>query len=167
MTRKGLAKSTRMMASLLIGLSFPILAVAQSMSVSRPAQGFGPAYDSAHEITLNGTIQEVVVRQIPGSPPGTHVLVAGPEGVVDAHAGPFLSKETKDALQAGTPIEIVGATTRLNDKSYLLARQLIIGGRTITVRSKHGFLLHEYLVRATRSKPEGKSEKTASQGESQ
>jgi hypothetical protein len=161
MRRDGLASSTSKMASLLIGLSFPILAVAQSMSVSRSAQGFGPAYDAAHEITLNGTIQEVVVRQTPGSPPGTHVLVAGPEGIVDAHAGPFLSKETKDALQAGTPIEIVGATTQMNEKSYLLARQLIIGGRTITVRSKHGFLLHEYLARAGRSKPEGKSEKTA------
>jgi hypothetical protein len=165
--RNGLAKFTRMMASLLIGLSFPILALAQSVPASRSAQGFGPVYDAAHEITLNGTIQEVVIQRPPGGPPGTHVLVAGPEGLVDAHIGPFLSQKTKDALQAGTPIEIVGATTRVNEKSYLLARQLIIAGRTITVRSKHGFLLREYLARAARSKPEAKSEKTAPQGESQ
>jgi len=167
MKHSGLAKSIRMTASLLISVSFPILAVAQSMHASPAAQGFGPAYDAAHEITLNGTIQEVTVRQVSGSPPGTHVLVAGPQGLVDAHAGPFLSKETRDALQAGRPIEIVGATTWLNEKSYLLARQLIIGGRTITVRSKHGFLLREHPAGATRSTPEGKSEKIAPQGESQ
>jgi hypothetical protein len=167
MTRNGLAKSTRMIANLLISLSLPILATAQSTILSRSAQGFGPTYDPAHEITLNGTIQEVVVQQIPGTPPGTHVLVAGPEGVVDVHAGPFLSKKTKEALQAGKPIEIVGATTRLNGKSYLLARQLSIGGLTSTVRGKHGFLLHEYLARATRSKPQGKSAKSAPRGDSQ
>src|ERR1700691_1002598 len=77
MKHSGSAKSIRMTASLLISVSFPILAVAQSMHASPAAQGFGPAYDAAHEITLNGTIQEVTVRQVSGSPPGTHVLVAG------------------------------------------------------------------------------------------
>jgi hypothetical protein len=166
MRRNALLRSTRMMASLLIALLFAIHAVAQSVPASMPAQGFGPVYDAAHEITLNGNIHEVVIRQLPGSPRGTHVLVAGPEGLVDAHVGSFLSQETKDALQAGTPIEIVGATTRLNEKSYLLARQLIIGGHTITVRSKHGFLLRESVARAARPKGEDKSEKTTPRRES-
>ena len=43
---------------------------------SRAGQGFGPAYDLAHETTLAGTIQGVVTRPEAGSPAGMHLLIA-------------------------------------------------------------------------------------------
>ena len=97
-----LTKPTRLIAGLLCGLLLAILAVplgAQPASTTHPAQGFGPVYDASHEITLNGTIQEFVTKRVVGSPTGMHLLVAGPDGVVDARVGPFLSKETKEALR--------------------------------------------------------------------
>jgi len=70
-----------------------------------------------------------------------HLLVAGPEGTVDAHVGSFLSKDTREALHVGLPIQIVGATVKMHGKQYLMARQLIFGGRMVTVRNRNGIPL--------------------------
>ncbi len=160
MSRTRLTKPTPIIAGLLSALLFAILAVplaAQPAPESRSPRGFGPFYDAAHEITLHGDIQQVVTRHVVGSPVGMHLLVAGPEGLVDAHVGPFLSKEMKEALHTGTPVQIVGAMTSLNGKNYLLARELNVGGTTVTLRSKTGFLLRSHPSRVA---PDG-SQKTS------
>jgi len=160
MSRNFLTKPTRTIAGLLTGLLFAILAIplAATTAPESRGRGFGPAYDAAHETTLNGTIQKVVTKHEIGSPAGMHLLVAGPEGVVDTHVGSFLSKATKESLQVGTPVQIVGATMSLRGKKYFMARQLTVGGRTVTVRSKHGLLVREHAPRATRSASAGKTE---------
>jgi hypothetical protein len=61
-----LMKPTRMFAGLLAGLLFAILGVplcAQAAPECSAGRGFGPGYDALHEITLNGTIQEVKETQ--------------------------------------------------------------------------------------------------------
>lgn len=146
---------------LLSGLLFAILTVplgAQAASESGARQGFGPAYDAAQEITVVGTIQSVVAKPAAGSPAGMHLLVAGPQGVVDAHLGSFLSKETIAALQPGVPVQIVGATMSLQGKNYFLARQLTVGSRIVMVRSERGFLMHEHSSRMASSKQRTASE---------
>ena len=161
MSRNCLTKLTRTIAGLLTGLLFAILAVppgAHAAPVSRVGRGFGPVYNAAHETTLNGTIEKVVTKHVVGSPAGMHLLVAGPQGVVDTHVGPFLSKETREALQAGTPVQIVGAMASLRGKNYLLARELTVGGSTVTVRSKHGALLRVHSTRAERSRTDKTSD---------
>ena len=133
----------QLFAGLSTALLFTIFTVqlgAQPASESRPGRGFGPVYDAAHEITLSGTIQTVVTKHAKGSPAGMHLMVMGPEGLVDAHVGPFLNKATREALQEGATVRIVGAMTSQHGKSYLLARELTVGNRTITVRSEHGLL---------------------------
>src|SRR5271163_4495279 len=135
---------TTMTAGLLAGLLFAILAVplgAQPASGTRVGHGFGVVYDAAHEITLTGTVQEVVTRHMTGRPAGTHLMVAGPQGLVDAHVGPYLSKEMKEALHTGTPVQLVGAMASLRGKKYLMVRELNVGGTNVTVRSEHGDLV--------------------------
>jgi|SRR5580698_6431231 len=144
MSSSRLMTSTRMMAGLLAGLMFAVLAVplgAETAPPSRVGLGFGPVYDAAHEITVTGTIQKVVTKHVKGSPAGMHLLVAGPQGLVDAHVGAFLGKETRTTLHAGTPVELVGAMTSIRGKSYLFVRQLTVGDNTVNVRTKHGALL--------------------------
>lgn len=102
-----------------------------------PVQG----YDRTHEITLNGTIHSVITHSEPGSPVGLHLLVAGKNGTTDAHLGPYLSEQTREALRAGTPVQIIGSMETVHGKSYLLARQVIFSGRLVTVRSMNGFLM--------------------------
>ena len=128
----------------LAGLLFAILAVplfAQPASETRVAHGFGVVYDSAHEITLTGNVQQVITRHVAGSPAGMHLMVAGPQGLVDAHVGPFLSKEMKEALHTGTPVQLVGAMASLRGRKYLMVRELNVGGSRVIVRSEHGFLV--------------------------
>ena len=99
------------------------------------------AYDRTHEITVNATVEQVITKPAAGSPAGLHVMVTGPDGTVDAHLGPYMTQETREALRVGTPVQIVGAMDTVSGKSYLLARQLIFGGRLVTVRSLGGFLI--------------------------
>jgi hypothetical protein len=147
-----------MLAGLLTGLICALLAIPLGAQApeSHAGRGFGPAYDAAHEKTLIGTVQEVVTQHVAGTPAGMHLLVTGPEGVVDVHVGPFLTKETKEALHTGTPVQIVGADVLLHDRQYFLARELGIGGRTITIRSTRGFLVypHSNRVVGTHAKAE-------------
>ena len=142
-----------LLASLLLAISM-VPAAAQVAAESHLGKGFGPVYDGAHEITLSGVIQEVVTTHVAGSPAGIHLLVAGPQGVVDAHVGPFLSKETKESLQAGMPVRIVGAMSSVEGRSYLLARKLTVSGSTVTVRTERGVLLPVQTPRAQRGRTE-------------
>jgi len=160
MRRTRLTKPIRMIAGLLAGLLFAILVVplgAQPASETRVGHGFSVVYDAAHEITLTGTIHEVVTRHMAGTPAGMHLMVAGPQGLVDAHVGPFLSREIKDALHTGTPVQLVGAMASLRGKNFLMVRELNVGGTKVIVRSEHGFL-----VRSQGVNPKTKDKETAS-----
>jgi len=154
----------RMIAGLLTGLLFAIIPIqpsAQTAADSRTQQPVRFGYDRAHEITVNGTVQEVVTKHIAGSPFGMHLLVAGSEGLVDAHVGPYLTKDIQEALHMGLPVQIVGAMEESHGKHYLLARQLIFGGRTVTVRNENGFLARVQGARPARSRRETRVEKTS------
>ena len=151
----------RAFTGLLTGLLFAILTIplsAQAAPQFRAGKGFGPAYDAAHETTLTGTIEEVVTKHSAGSPSGMHLLVTGPHGVVDTHVGPYLTDETKEALHTGAPIQVVGATLQVNGKQYFLARELRVGGRTITIRNAHGFLVLPHVDRTVKANTTAEAE---------
>ncbi len=111
---------------------------------SAVGRGFGPAYDLAHETTMAGTVQEVLAQPQAGGLGGVHLLVAGPQGVLDAHLGAFLSKETKDSLHAGMQVQLVGAPVQLHDKAYLLVRELSIDGHAVVIRTERGFFVQPH-----------------------
>ena len=148
--------SVRLIAGSVLGaLLLAITAVplaAQPTAQSHPGRGLGAAYDAAHELTFTGTVEQVVSKRVIGSPVGLHLVIAGQQGTVDAHVGPFLGKDTLAALRVGLPIQIVGAMAPVNGKQYLFARQLTFGGRTVTVRSKSGFLMPTTLRRRAASR---------------
>lgn len=159
----------RMIAGLLTGLLFAIVPLqpsAQTAADSRTQHPVKFGYNKAREITLNGTVQEVVTKRAAFSPVGMHLLVAGPDGVVDAHVGPYLTKDIQAALHAGLPLQVVGAMEESHGKQYLLARQLIFGGRTVTVRNENGALARVRGPRMAHTKPENKNAKTTQKGES-
>ena len=118
-----------------------LLLVAAQAAPSEPARGFGFAYDPAQEITITGTVTQLVSHPAPGMPMGTHLLISSSGKTVDAHVGPYLSKDTKDALKVGQLIQITGVNERVHGQNVLLARQLILAGRQVTVRNERGFLV--------------------------
>jgi hypothetical protein len=79
MRRTCLKKPARIMAGLLTGMLFAVVTLqpsAQTAADSRTQRPLSPGYDKAHEITLDGTIQKVVTKRVPGSPFGMHLVVA-------------------------------------------------------------------------------------------
>lgn len=159
MKRSRFRTAVSMCAGLFTGLLFATFAFSLDSQVqpgSRAEVSFARAYDAAHEIKISGNVEDVVTRHVAGSPVGLHLLIAAPQGTVDAHLGPYLDKDTQEALHAGTPVQIVGAMQTFHGKQVLLARQLIFGGRLITVRSTHGFLVrgqgHHVVSSSTESK---------------
>jgi hypothetical protein len=120
---------------------FAVPAGAQAADASAPARGPVPMYNNAHEITINGSVQQVVTKREIGSPAGMHLIVSGATGTVDAHIGPYLTKSMKSAMHTGLPLEVVGTMITIRGKQMLLARQLKYGGQTLYVRSKGGTLL--------------------------
>jgi len=142
--------STAMIATLSAVVLLAILTIplaAQPATESHARQGFG--YDKAHEITINGSVQKVIAKSPQGNPGGLHLLVVAPEGSFDAHLGPYLNKEVQAELQNGASVRIVGAVENVRGKSYLLAREITIGGRTIVVRNENGFLVAPQQPRTT------------------
>ncbi|HZC24197.1 MAG TPA: hypothetical protein VE866_12715 [Candidatus Binatia bacterium] len=145
-----LEQSIPMIARLMIGLFIAITAVslnAQPLdSEAQPSRAFG--YDKAHEITLTGTIAAINEKPARGNPVGLHLVLSAPQGRVDAHLGPYMTKETIEALHTEIPVQVVGATEKLHGKEFLLARQVIFGGRLVQVRNENGFLVREHSAKS-------------------
>ena len=158
MRRTCRTKLPPLIAGLLTGLLFAIVTVplgaATKATHPKPAAGFHLDYNAAHEMTLTGTVQEVVSKHVLGSPVGLHLLVADEKGTMDVHLGTYVTKETREALHAGLPIQVVGATETLHGQQVLLARQIIFGGRMVTLRSKTGYLIFPHSARRAVRRPE-------------
>jgi|HubBroStandDraft_6_1064221.scaffolds.fasta_scaffold318718_2 hypothetical protein len=126
-------------AALVIALSFALALPAGAQSANRKGLA---AFDATHEITLQGTIKEVVTHPPAGSPLGMHLTVATTTGNQDVHIGSYLPKHvTENLLHANAQVIVVGGYVTLAGKNILLARQLVVGGQTVTVRNEHGFLI--------------------------
>jgi hypothetical protein len=96
----------------------------------------------AHDVTLAGTVQQVTTARTSGAPVGLQLVAEGPQGAFTASLGFALSDQVRQALSAGTPVQISGVMETLNGKSYLLARRLTVGGEQVIIRNDHGFLVH-------------------------
>jgi hypothetical protein len=112
-----------------------------SEKATSAGRGFGFVYDPAREVTLVGTVKEFVTHHIAGSPMGLHVMISTSGQSVDAHIGPVFSKQIQETLHVGELVQVVGVHEKVHGKDVLLVRQLIYGGRQVTVRNERGFLV--------------------------
>ena len=127
----------------LVALSFALAftASAESAKISNP-KGLA-AFDATREVTLQGTIKDVVSKPLAGTLLGLHITVATTTGAQDVHLGSYLAKNVTDnLLHDNAQVIVVGSYVNLAGKNILLARQLVVGGQTIAIRNQHGFLIH-------------------------
>jgi len=142
MTRNRIAVGKHVLtclAATLFFIGFPAQGTASSESAV--GRGLGFAYEPAKEITVVGTIQGFVSPPALVSPLGLHLLISTGGKVVDAHLGPYLSSEDREALPAGQLVQIIGVNETVHGKKVLLARELIFNGRLVTIRNERGFLV--------------------------
>ena len=125
------------------------VASAQSTAAATSSRSFSGTTTSqsrplsvGDELTMTGTIQDVVSNPASESPRGVHLIMAGPQGIIDACLGPYLATDVQQSLATGQSVTAYGVLATFNGQDYLLVRQLTIGDRQITLRNRTGFLVH-------------------------
>lgn len=96
----------------------------------------------ARDITMAGTLQQVISTRTPGTPAGIQLVADGPQGAFTAILGPALSDPLRQTLSPGAAIQVSGVKETINGQSYLLVRKLTIAGSQVIIRNEHGFLVH-------------------------
>ena len=143
MPRNPLTSRPRVFTGLLSALLFSSWAIPFAAQVApeiRAEPGFAGG-DATHETTRVGTIQDVIIEHVVGSPAGLHLRVACRQGVLETRLGRFLCQQAKEVLYTGTPVKIVGTAIQLEDKGYFQARELSVGSRNIAIRNRRGSLI--------------------------
>ena len=112
---------------------------AQSQATGASAAVAPRMYDSAKEVVLTGTISEVVARPKAGLPLGLHVMVSTAQGQVDVHLGPFWARLAgQKGLVPGATIRVTGANSNFPSGDVFLARLVVVGNETLTIRNPNG-----------------------------
>ena len=101
-----------------------------------------PRYDATKEITIEGTIQQLVTKPMPGAILGGHLIVSTSSGIIDAQIGSFILRGPQPfAPVAGQSVKIVGVMANINRRNVFLARTIETENRTIEVRKARGFFV--------------------------
>jgi hypothetical protein len=107
---------------------------------ARPATPFD--YDIRDEVTLPGTVSNILTKAAPGMIAGSHLLLTTSSGRVDASLGRSgLHGYGAVSVAAGQQIEVTGVMRTINDKPVFLVRTLKVGGEVYTLRNQHGVQL--------------------------
>ncbi len=95
-------------------------------------------YDPATETTLKGTVEDVKLIQH-GRMTGMHLVVKSGEETKEVMLGPSKFVNSKGfAFAKGDAIELVGSKAAMEGTEYILAREVIKDGKTLTLRDKKG-----------------------------
>jgi len=129
-------KPNRMIAGLLAGLLFAILAVPL---IAQPAGESPQSYDISKEVTLSGTVSAVITRPAPGMMWGAHLMLQTVSGKVDASLGRWgLAGKGALSVAPGQQVEVTGVMRTFGDKEVFVARTVKVNGKVYTMRNEHG-----------------------------
>jgi len=121
---------------------------AATVNAARPA-----TYDASKEVTITGTVSNVVTKPSAGMIAGGHLIVATSKGPVDAHVGRRLAGKNAIAIKAGDSITLVGVMASISHNRVFLVRTAEDGGHTYAIRSEKGFLITPVSLHASSTTP--------------
>ncbi len=99
-------------------------------------------YDVRQEVTLKGTVSEVVKKPNVGTLAGTHLMLATSSGTIDAHIGSYAGRDKRlDSLTQGQSISAVGVMMKVKNNQVFIVRTVEADGQTYTVRNQRGFFV--------------------------
>jgi hypothetical protein len=123
------------------------VAGAVSIASAQPPQGGRgtPAmYDVKTETTIQGTVEKVeTIERAEGRGrrglTGLHLVLKTATGPVDVHVGPasYLA-EKKITFASGDAIEILGSRVTVDDDSFVIAKRIVKGEQSWTLRDAAG-----------------------------
>jgi hypothetical protein len=113
-------------------VAFTLLAIAAS------AQG-APKYDPATETTFKGVVQELKLVPPSGGKPVVYLVLKSTPDAVQIFLCPkkFLD-DIGVAFKADDAIEVTGSKVKQEGADLTLAREVVKGGETLTLRFKDG-----------------------------
>lgn len=96
-------------------------------------------YNTLTEATVRGTVEEVRTITGPRGWNGTHLTLNTDSGSLDVHLGPasFLKKKGFEFAQ-GDQIEVTGSKVAFQDQDAILAREVKMGEKVLTLRDNEG-----------------------------
>jgi hypothetical protein len=99
-------------------------------------------YDVSKEVTLQGTVSNVVKKPSAGMLTGTHLMLATSNGTVDAHIGSYAGRDKHlDSLSQGQSVKAVGMMMTMKHGQVFIVRTIETDEQTLTVRNKNGFFV--------------------------
>jgi hypothetical protein len=101
------------------------------------AQKTGPKYDFTNEVKLKGTIDEI--KMVPGEFEGVHVMLKTATETILVHLAPggFL-KMLEFNVAKGDALEVTGCKITGEMGPEVLAREVVSGNNSLTLRDKKG-----------------------------
>ena len=98
-----------------------------------------PMYNTATEVTLQGSVEAIKQITGPRSWGGTHLSLKTEKETIDVHVGPswFLTQH-KMTFAKGDPIEVTGSRIKFGNEDAVLAREIKKGGEMLTLRNAQG-----------------------------
>lgn len=131
-------------------------ASAQNQQPSGSPAAVPRIYEASKETVIRGNISEVVARAARGLPLGLHLMTATAQGTVDVHLGPYFARAAGEiGLVPGATIQVTGVNAHFEAGDVFLARLIIVGGQTITVRNENGIPLRPAPPGARVARPSG------------
>lgn len=131
-------------SSIVAAVAAFLVAVAVGSALAQPpGRGMGPMgpmmYDTAKEVAVSGTVQDVKQMHGMRGMTGTHLIVKTTDAVLDVHVGPtpWLADQ-KYEFAAGDSLQIVGSRVTLNGVDSLIAREITKGETKMTLRDESG-----------------------------
>jgi hypothetical protein len=103
------------------------------------SSGARQAWTAANEVTLGGQVIEVPTKRAAGAPAGLNFVMSGSQHSLTVNAGANLSDAIRSQIRAGETVQVTGLVQTIHGQEYLLARTLVVGGKTVHVRSRSGF----------------------------
>lgn len=98
-----------------------------------------PRYDPANEVSIHGTVDEVLTVQ-PRYLPGIHLRVKTDDKLFEVRLGPawFLEQQNL-AFSKGDQIDVTGAAVPDKNGQVVIAREVKRGDRVLVLRDSKGY----------------------------
>lgn len=120
-----------------IALTAGALLLAVSSGLAQKVKDTGPKYDVANEVKIKGVVEEI--REVPGNYEGIYLVVKTDASSVLVRVAPatFL-KEIDTSFAVGNQVLVTGAKALGVAEEQILAREIILGTNTVTLRDDKG-----------------------------
>jgi len=115
-----------------------IVVLAALSAAAQPPASRGRLYDPATETTVKGTVDHIT-QPSRGRMSGTHLFVKSDAAIAEVAVGPTAFITGKGfSFAKGDSVEVTGSKVTLSGKEYLIAREVVKDGKTLTLRDKDG-----------------------------